>query len=245
MKNNFYTLAFLWALLTLLCLVVIGYGIYKGVMKTSWEKPKQLRILRISFILIFLWVALISLLSIKGFFANFSILPPRPLLVILTPLPFVLWFAFSKNGTEFLRYIPSHWLVFMQSFRIIVELLLWLAFLNDELPIQVTFEGRNFDVLSGLLALPVGYLVMNKKSNFNILILVFNIIGIAFLLNILIVALLSFPTPLRFFMNEPSASIIAQFPFILLPSVLVPIAYTFHILSLRQLSISQKTAVHF
>jgi hypothetical protein len=35
-------------------------------------------------------------------------------------------------------------------------------------------------------------------------------------------------------MNEPSAEIVAQFPFILLPGILVPIAYAFHIFSLRQ-----------
>jgi hypothetical protein len=46
---------------------------------------------------------------------------------------------------------------------------------------------------------------------------------------------LSMPTSLRYFMNEPSNTIVAQFPFILLPGVLVPIAYTMHIFSLRQL----------
>lgn len=43
-------------------------------------------------------------------------------------------------------------------------------------------------------------------------------------------------------MNEPSNVLLAQFPFILLPGVLVPLAYTLHIFSLRQLYIATNTA---
>jgi hypothetical protein len=48
------------------------------------------------------------------------------------------------------------------------------------------------------------------------------------------------PTSFQYFTNEPSAVSIAQFPFILLPGVLVPIAYSLHIFSLRQLFINTK-----
>jgi hypothetical protein len=41
-------------------------------------------------------------------------------------------------------------------------------------------------------------------------------------------------------MNEPANTLVAQFPFILLPGVLVPLAYTLHIFSLRQLMSRQK-----
>ena len=55
------------------------------------------------------------------------------------------------------------------------------------------------------------------------------------LLNILAIAALSMPTPLRQFMNEPANTIIGEFSFIYLPGVLVVIAYSLHIFSLRQL----------
>lgn len=131
--------------------------------------------------------------------------------------------------------LPSHWLVLMQSFRIIVELLLLFAFIAGKLPVQMTFEGRNFDVVTGLLALPVGYLLLRKKSNAKKLAIAFNIIGLLLLLNVLAIAILSMPTSLRYFMNEPANTLVAQFPFILLPGVLVPVAYGLHIFSLRQL----------
>ena len=186
-----------------------------------------------------LWAALLSVLSYKGFFADFSKLPPRPALAILIPMPFVLFFAFSKPGTQILQMIPTQWLVFIQSFRIFVEVLIWFAFLANRLPVQMCFEGRNFDIITGLLALPAGYLLLKKKPYSNKIIIAFNVIGIVLLLNILIVAVLSMPTPIRYFMNEPSSKLVAQFPFILLPGALVPMAYSFHIFSLRQLFIKR------
>lgn len=235
MKNNFSTPGFLWPLLSLTCIAVILYGLNKALKKTGWDRQKQRRILAVTAIGILLWVGLVSLLSYKGFFSDFSKLPPRPALAILVPLPIVLFIAFSKAGTALLRSVPAQWLLFMQSFRILVELLLWFAFLANKLPVQMTFEGGNFDVLTGIFAIPAGYLLWKKKTNARRLAIAFNVTGILLLLNILVIAVLSMPTPFRYFMNEPSNTRVAEFPFILLPGLLVPIAYSFHIFSLRQL----------
>ena len=239
MKNEFSTPAFLWPLLTLICVIVILLGLSKVLLRVAWSSSKRQRTIFITGIILLVWPGLLNLLAYRGFFADFSKLPPRPLLAILIPLPFVLLFAFSKAGTKLIRVVPSHWLVFMQSFRIIVELLLLFAFLANKLPVQMTFEGRNFDVISGLLALPVGYLLLKKKPYAPKLAIAYNVAGFLLLLNILIIAVLSMPTPFRYFMNEPSNILVAQVPFILLPGVLVPIAYSFHIFSLRQLLVKK------
>ena len=240
MKNNFSTPGFLWPLLTLLCLIIILTGLKTVLKKTNWEKSRQDKIfLGTTFILV-IWIGLLTILSYKGFFTDFNELPPRPALVMLIPLPIIFLIAFSNTGTQLLQTVPLHWLVFMQSFRIIVELLLLFAFMAGKLPVQMTFEGRNFDVLTGILALPVGYILARKKTNAPKLAIAFNIVGIVLLLNILVIAVLSMPTSIRYFMNEPSNTLVGQFPFILLPGVLVPIAYTMHIFSLRQLLAKQK-----
>ena len=240
MKNNFFAPAFLWPLLSLVCILIIIYGLHKVLQKTSLEKGKRQRILFVTSFVILVWVCVLSVLAYKDFFSDFSKMPPKVLLALLLPLPFVLLLAFSKKGTKFLQQVPPQWLVLMQSFRIIVELLLWFAFLANRLPIQMTFEGGNFDVFSGLLALPVGYCLLKKKMIAPKFAVVFNVAGILLLLNILIIAVLSMPTPFRYFMNEPSNTIVATFPFILLPGLLVPIAYSFHIFSLRQLLTKNK-----
>jgi hypothetical protein len=240
MKNSFSAPAFAWILLTAICVGLLLIGLKAALKKTGWERSRQKKIFFLTGAVILPWIALLLAGSYNGFFADFSTLPPRPALAILIPLPFVLLFAFSKKGTQLLQSIPSHWLVYMQSFRIVVELLLLFAFINNKLPIQMTFEGRNFDVVTGVLALPVGYLLMRKKSNAKKLAVAFNIIGLLLLLNVLVIAVLSMPTPLRQFINEPALTLVAQFPFILLPGVLVPLAYTLHIFSLRQHLIANK-----
>ena len=240
MKNNFSAPGFLWPLLTLACLVLILTGLRAVLKRTNLERNTQNKIFFGTTFILVTWVGLLTALSINGFFSDFSKLPPRPALAMLIPLPIIIFIAFSKTGTQLLQTVPSHWLVFMQSFRIVVELLLLFAFMSGKLPVQMTFEGRNFDVLTGVLALPVGYLIARKKNYSSKLIIAFNIIGIVLLLNILVIAVLSMPTSIRYFMNEPSNTLVAQFPFILLPGVLVPIAYTMHIFSLRQLLAKQR-----
>ena len=44
MKSNFSTPGFLWPLLTLICIVVILYGLNKSLRKTQWTKQKELKI---------------------------------------------------------------------------------------------------------------------------------------------------------------------------------------------------------
>ena len=244
MKNNFSAPAFAWLLLTAVCLVLILTGLNVTLKKTGWEKNRQQKIFLGATLVILIWDSLLLLLSYEGFFSDFSKLPPPPTLAMLIPLPVIFLIAFSKAGTQILRSVPSHWLVFMQSFRIVVELFLLFAFIAGKIPVQMTFEGRNFDVITGVLALPVSYLLAQKKSYASKLAIAYNIIGMLLLLNILVIAVLFMPIPIRYFMNEPSNTLVAQFPFILLPGVLVPIAYTMHIFSLRQLVINKGAQLH-
>jgi hypothetical protein len=227
--------AILVSLLSLFCILIILRGLKLALLKTNYTAGRRNKIFGTTLAVIVAWVVLLTVLSLQGFFKDFTQLPPRPLFVILLPLPVVLIIAFSHTGTEILDRVPPHWLIFMQSFRILVEILLWLVFIRNLLPVQMTFEGRNYDLLTGVLAIPVGWFCFIKKNWPPIIAIIFNVIGFLLLLNILAVALLSMPVPFRYFMNEPSNSIVAEFPFIFIPGILVPIAYTLHIFSLRQL----------
>jgi hypothetical protein len=209
-------------------------GLRKVLARTGWDGPRQNAIFRNILVAVLAWVALLTVLALSGFFADFSRLPPRIGLAILVPLPVVLFIAWSRAGTELLRHTPPQWLVYLQTFRILVECLLWLSFLRGLIPVQMSFEGRNFDILSGLFAIPVGYYCLVKKSWPRWIVLVYNIAGLALLLNILIISVLSMPTPLRYFHNEPASTLMGHFPFIFLPGLLVPLAYSLHIFSLRQ-----------
>lgn len=181
------------------------------------------------------WPLLLLGLALTGFFADFSKLPPRPVLAVLFPLPFFLLAVFSRRSVALLRAMPLHWPVYLQAFRIVVELLLFLACRAGLLPVQMSFEGMNFDVLTGLLAIYAGYRLQRDGYRARWVGVVFNGCGLLLLLNILVIALLSMPTPFRVFQDGPANTLVGEFPFILLPGVCVPLAYGLHIVSLRQL----------
>jgi hypothetical protein len=185
-------------------------------------------------VLLTAWLLLLGILSARGFFSDFSRVPPRLTIALLTPLPIVIFFIRSRAGKQLLQQIQPQWLIYLQSFRILVEIGLWILVRNGSLPEQMSFEGRNFDILTGLFAFPVGYYCFVKKTWPPVVALLYNIAGLVLLVNIVIISTLSMPSPLRAFHNGPDSSLITTFPFIYLPGLLVPLAYTLHIFSLRQ-----------
>jgi len=223
------------SVLSLVCLVLIMRYLRVALFKTGWQQKRQQSV----FILVLLvaagWVIILGILAGEGFFSNFSALPPRPVFALVPPLAVIVIISFTSAGKELLAVIPPQWLVYMQSFRIVVEMILWIAFSEGLLPKQMTFEGRNFDILSGILALIAGWMIQQQKKGWRTIAVGYNIIGLLLLLNIVSIAVLSMPTPFRYFMNEPASTVITDFPFIYLPGILVVIAATLHIFSLRQL----------
>jgi len=72
------------------------------------------------------------------------------------------------------------------------------------------------------------------------LVTIWNYFGLVTLVNIVTIAMLSTPLPIRMFMNEPANTIVTLFPIIWLPAMLVPLAYTLHIFSLKQMAMLRK-----
>jgi hypothetical protein len=232
--------AILLGLCCLFSLLFFIHGLRRTLERSPWDRKRQTGAFRRTVILLIGWVLLLGILSLRGFFEDFSRLPPRPGLAMLLPLPMVLLVAFSKGGKELLRVVPPHWLIYLQSFRIVVELVLWLSVLDGLLPVQMSFEGRNFDILTGLFAVPVGYYCFVKKAWPSWVAFLYNVGGLLLLLNIMLIAAFSMPTPLRLFHNEPANTLVGHFPFIFLPGVLVPLAYTLHIFSLCQWAMARR-----
>ena len=218
--------------LSAMCIAVVLAGIKIVLQKASYSQSEQTKKLWLIALLITGWVLLTGILANAGFFSNFTAMPPRPVLLIVLPTIALLTIAFSTSQQKFILAIPSHWLIGLQAFRILVELILWRAVTLHLLPVQMSFEGYNFDIVSGLLAIPVALLI--KKRYSSSWVITFNIIGLMLLINILVIAVLSMPTPLRQFHNEPANTLVGTFPFIYLPAVLVTLAIALHVFSLRQ-----------
>lgn len=222
--------------LSIICVALIYSGLQRALAKSTFTPQKQQRIARQFILRVLGWALLVSFLAWIQFFAEFSAIPPRFFIVLVFPLLTILGLAlFSSNLAEILRHVPPAHLVYIQSFRIVVELLIWMLFLQDLLPIQMTFEGYNFDVLTGLTAPIVAYFCFVKKQWPKWVAIAWNFAGLILVFTIVTISVFSFPSPFRYFMNEPANRIVAQFPFVWLPAILVTIAYSMHFLSLKQL----------
>lgn len=186
------------------------------------------------------WTIAISGLSWMGFFSDFQSIPPKATILVIVPLITLIWAVRTDTAKEIIKHSSIHQIIYLQSFRIIVEFLLWALFLQDLLPIQLTLEGRNFDIISGITA-PIIGLFLTQRLIPGYIAVIWNIICLGLLVNVVSMAVLSMPTPFRVFLNEPANTIIATFPFVWLPGLMVPLAYGLHFYSLRQLFMGRNT----
>jgi hypothetical protein len=222
-------------ILTIVMLVLILSELKKGIAKTSLGEARRKSIFNKVLYAIIGWMSLISALSLTGFLNNFSTFPPRIIIVLIVPLIVMITVTFSSATREILAHIPAKNIVRLQVFRVFVEILLWMLVVQNLLPVQMSFEGRNFDVISGLTAPFAAYFLVNNRAA----LIAWNFLTLALLINILGIAILSMPTPFRVFMNEPSNTIVTTFPYVWLPGLLVPMAYGLSFLSLRQISVTR------
>ena len=131
--------------------------------------------------------------------------------------------------------------MYIQVFRVPVEVFLWCQFLDGLTPIQMTFEGRNYDVLTGITAPVFAWICYGQGRKLHKLAIAWNIAGLVLLLNIVITAILSAPVPFRVFMNEPANTLVAEFPIVLLPSFLVPLAFAMHFFFFRKMYLQHRS----
>lgn len=224
-----------FGLLTLVCVIFFLREFFRALPLTGWTPGQKKNFVTKMILSLILWVAFLAAWSLSGKMTDFSIFPMNILPVIAIPAIMAFFFIPAKSTGEILKHIPPANIIRLQTFRFFVEGLLWMLFIANLLPVQMTFEGRNFDIIAGFTA-PVVAVLFAKRRMGKSGIIVWNIVCLGLLLNIVIIAVLSTPSPWRVFMNEPANYIVAYFPISLLPGILVPLAYYLHFLSLRQMA---------
>lgn len=202
------------------------------------------RFIRITLAIFVLWILFSGAIGLSGFASDFSTVPPKFAVIIIPAFAFTFLFSFSKGIQSALGTIPPFLLVAFQAFRIFVEIVLWLLYTNNVIPVQMTFEGLNFDILAGVSAPIIAYLCFKKQILSLKVLQIWNYISLLLLCNILFIALTSTPTVFKIFMNEPANTVVASFPYVWLPAFVAPMAMVGHILSIRQLSLLKQNSTH-
>jgi hypothetical protein len=179
------------------------------------------------------WLIFISSISLTGFFQNTNTIPPRFLIVLIGNIAFIA-FLYSRLKTVALDY---RYALLVHALRIPVEITLYFLFLRKQVPEIMTFNGLNFDIIIGISALI--FFIQSQLFKVNLgkkTLLIWNIIGLMFLINIVVIAILSAPLPIQQLSFEQPNMAVLYFPYILLPSFIVPIVLLTHIISIKQLT---------
>jgi hypothetical protein len=182
---------------------------------------------------IILWLLLQSIISLTGFYIKSYAIPPRFSLLILPPLILIVVLFSTDRGRQFIDAADIETLTLLHTIRIPVEVVLYWLFLHKAVPEIMTFEGKNFDILSGLTAPLIYYFGFIKKQLSSGVILLWNCACLGLLINIVSTAILAAPTPFqKFAFDQPNIAVL-YFPFVWLPCFIVPVVLLSHLAAIR------------
>ncbi len=211
---NYIPLAFL---LTTIITLIIFY--------LAANKSKV--VLTVSFIILILQ----GLLSYQGFYLNTTATPPRFVFIILPTLFIIIFTFFTNRGKDWLQTLDLKMLTLLSIVRVPVELILYGLFIHGAIPELMTFAGRNFDIIAGITAPVIYYLIFIKKWNRSFFV-AWNVIGLILIINIVANAILSAPLPFQqFAFDQPNIGVL-NFPFTLLACFVAPVVLYSHLIML-------------
>jgi len=142
--------------------------------------------------------------------------------------------AFSRIGTRLARHLPIAALVGFQVFRLPLELILHQWYVEGVLPVTMTYAGRNFDILSGILAIPVALWAWKGNAP-RWAIAAYTVVGLGLLLRVISLAVLSSPLPFRQYFEGPPVQLAGYAPTVWIVPICVSGALCGHLIVLRWL----------
>jgi hypothetical protein len=190
---------------------------------------------KFTLIILLSWLILQFIIGTTGFYTITEGIPPRFLLLILPPFIFIIGLFSTTKGLLFVDRLNIRTLTMLHVVRIPVEFVLYGLYVYKTVPELMTFEGRNYDIISGLTAPIIYYLGFVKKQLNTKILLIWNFICLGLLFNIVVHAVLSAPFPFQLFAFEQPNIAVLYVPFNWLPSCIVPLVFLSHLASIRLL----------
>jgi hypothetical protein len=185
--------------------------------------------------LINFWIFFQAVFALGGFYQNTQTVPPRLFLFAVLPalLLIIALFVFARKS--FIEPLPLKILTLLHVIRIPVELILHQLYEHKQIPQIMTYEGWNFDILSGITAPIVFWLAFRGGKTNRPLLIVWNIGALLLLINIVTIAIMSVASPVQKLAFEQPNRGVLYFPFIWLAAIVVPIVLFSHLASLWKL----------
>ena len=180
------------------------------------------------------WLLLTFLVAASGVLRRFDAAPPPFAGLVLAVVAIGIAVPCSPLGTRLVRGLPLWALVGSQVFRFPLELVMHRAYVEGVMPVQMSYSGQNYDILTGISAGVLGlWLAQGRVQRW--VVVAWNVLGFALLVNVVTVAILS--TPLfRWFGDDRLNIWVTYPPFAWLPAIMVTAAFMGHVLVWRKLS---------
>ncbi len=227
-------LGFTYILLTIIMILLYAQGFNSAKSKIeSLAKRSAAKEVILPFAF---WIAYVAILGYTGILKDVNLPPKFPIFLVL-PLVLLFVYFYSKYKDDALiQAIPMRWTAYLQSFRIVVEVLILLTFYQGILPIEATFEGYNFDILLGVSALVVGFFITKEPRKYFKFLRAWNTLGILMVVFVAFIVASSLYKPDIWGHAYPTVSMrFLEMPYLLLPGFLAPLAIFTHVISFIQL----------
>ena len=219
-------------LLSVLMFSFILVGYRNALIKNGKDVTKNLLLVVVAVVG---WLTYVSILSGTKFLHTLELPPRFPLTIIVPFFAFGIIFYIKNKDNKTLQSLPLKWTALFQSFRIVVELFLYALAVDGILTNYATFEGYNFDILMGIIAPIIFYLIIKNRIGKKSLI-VLNLLGIAMVLFVGFIVATTMYFPGIWGSNEQLTSYeFIDMPNLLVACFLAPMAIFIHVVSLIQL----------
>ncbi len=219
-----------------LLMILVQLLIAKYAISKTFDIKKGKKKLIIVAMFILLWHGYIKLLSYLGVLHNMDF-PPRFAIFLIIPA-FILSgiFIYKNRKADWILNIKPHWLIFYQSFRVLIETIFVYSVAANVLHKNVTVEGYNYDMVFAFTAILVGFLLLKNFRKFRKLALAWNYLGLVVIAVIIFLFQASIYMPEMFGKDSlPFPSEFTFYPYILVAGFLMPSAVFVHLLSIVQL----------
>ena len=223
------------------CLLAVAFV---GAVWFAWRRTTPARAPRATAIALALtaaWMAITWQAADFGTLRQWDAMPPPFALLVLTILLLGVRIGWGSPGRRIAATFPLWALVGIQGFRLPLELAMHQMYERGIMPVQMSYSGLNYDILTGILAIGVALLVYTGLAGAR-LVRLWNVIGLILLINVVTVAILATPR-IRYFGDGAVNTWVTFTPFVWLPAVMVLAALAGHLIVFQALRMHVRRTV--
>ena len=213
---------------------LMAWGVAHAWLRAGRPVAAARRAARVTAVCAAAWMGITAAAARSGVLRDWAANPPPFALLVVGILVIAVSIALGPVGSRLARYLPLWVLVAVQAFRLPLELAMHAMYERGIMPEQMSYAGRNFDIVTGITALPVAALLAAGRGG-RTLATAWNVLGLALLLNVVTIAILSTPR-FAYFGGERLNVWVTYVPFVWLPAVMVLAALAGHLIVFRALA---------